>query len=219
MIKSLDKLLTPQSLIIFGVFAFIAIMFFLVRFLRIKTPTISSTRIPFVNSDTSVPVSADTATIQSTETTDADVKVDGKKGKKVKVPEGKFAAMVFTYEGIKFPKIDVVSGNPIILDPTMPKHGAHYLAIEKKETKVVKVDGEDKEEVKITYQHYDPRQAPFEAEFTPTVAYYAIDGSRLYKAVWQNKYDAWDKLNLLLAGVGMVGFFLVILSIIDKIGK
>lgn len=136
-----------------------------------------------------------------------------KKVEPAKEPEepvvGNIPAIVFSkQDGITFTKIEKRTGNPIELDPSMPVHGPHDL--------VVKVLNKDKS--KYVYEHYDPRIDAFDATETPEKAYFAIDsGKRLYRAVYTKRFENWDKMNMLLMGIALVGVIMVILALIDKL--
>jgi hypothetical protein len=125
------------------------------------------------------------------------------KGKKLAIP-GKFPALVFTEGGITFEKIPERIGNVIQLEPSMPERGPHYM--------VTKTEDGD-------YVAYDPRLAPLISEETPQSAFEAVNWYPEVNAVYANKYGLWDKINSLLVGLAIVGFVLVAIVAIDKLGK
>ncbi len=117
-------------------------------------------------------------------------------------PVGKYLALAFTEEGIKFPKIPVRVGNVIQLEPSLPKHGAAYLVVETK-------DGD--------YKAYDPRLAPLLSKETPQRAFNATNWYREVNAVYANKFGLWDKINVVLIAVGLIVAGLVSIVALDKL--
>ena len=121
---------------------------------------------------------------------------------KATILPGKYPAMVFTEEGIKFKKIPERVGNIIQLEPSMPKHGSHYMVVEKEEGR---------------YMAYDPRLAPLLSEETPQRAFNAVNWYREVNSVYANKFGLWDKINALLIGLAIAGFVLVAIIALDKL--
>lgn len=117
-------------------------------------------------------------------------------------PVGKYLALAFTEEGIKFPKILERVGNVIQLEPSLPKHGAAYLVVETK-------DGD--------YKAYDPRLAPLLSKETPQRAFNATNWYREVNAVYANKFGLWDKINVVLIAVGLIVAGLVSIVALDKL--
>lgn len=116
---------------------------------------------------------------------------------------GKHPAMVFTQDGIKFKKIPERVGNVIQLEPSMPKHGAHYMVVEKEEDQ---------------YKAYDPRLAPLLSDETPQRAFNAVTWYRDVNSVYANKFGLWDKINSLLIGLGIGLNFILAIIALDKLG-
>lgn len=117
---------------------------------------------------------------------------------------GKYPAMVFTKEGIKFKRLPEKVGNVFYLEPSMPRHGAHFVVMERQEDK---------------YTAYDPREAPILSKETPQSCYDATNFYKDVNAFWQEKQGIWDKVNTILIGLIIAGAFLVAIVAIDKVGK
>ena len=120
---------------------------------------------------------------------------------------GKWPAVVFSRErGITFEKIPEKVGMTHYMDPSIPERGAHYMVIKKDQ------DG------KGVYEAYDPRHSPALSNQSPQKAYRAIVWDTM-KRVYAYHFGVWDKINTLLAGVGIVGMILVAMMLIDQLGK
>jgi hypothetical protein len=115
-----------------------------------------------------------------------------------------FPTMAITREGIKFIKLAEKIGNTNYLEPSLPKNGAHYMVLE------TNIPG--------MFEPYEPREAPVLSEETPQKAYRAIRWPIL-KDVFAYTKSPMEAINTILIGLIGVGMIVVMLSIIDKIGK
>jgi hypothetical protein len=115
----------------------------------------------------------------------------------------KYPAMVISPEGIRFDKIPEKIGNIHFLEPSMPKHGPHFLVLEP---------------ATGVYEPFEPRDAPVLSNETPQKAYRAIRWP-IVKEVFKYQTSILQHLNTILVGLLGVGMIIVLLSIVDKIGK
>jgi hypothetical protein len=155
-----------------------------------------------VETNNDVPPTIDSADASQSAAT---VSTEGPKGvpgsiNNPKTPQ--YAAMVFTDEGIKFKSISKKLSSLIYCDPSMPKPGMKYLAVEK--------NGD--------FQSFDPREAPIASSDTPQRAWRATHVYELVKAVWTTPAGFLEKLNMIFFWVFCGGLFIIVIEIISKIG-
>jgi hypothetical protein len=98
-------------------------------------------------------------------------------------------------------------GTGLDREPAVPFHG-RYIANEI-------VDPTTKE---VTYKYYDPREEPVISKNTPWDCYDATHCEDKVDAVYANKNEWGDKVNLIVIGIAIVCNFIVALVALGKIG-
>jgi hypothetical protein len=117
----------------------------------------------------------------------------------------KLPAMIFsenTYFNIRWGTIPERLGNPVMLDPSMPRHDSRYMVIETK--------GKEGE-----YQAYDPRESAVVSDETPYFAFDTINVYRVVAPVYANQFGLWDKINTILVAILGIGLLLVPLAVLS----
>lgn len=123
---------------------------------------------------------------------------------KTPVLTGKYDAMIFTDDGIKFQKIPEKLKSRIYCEPSLPQHGVRIICVQK-------TDG--------TYEPYDPREAAIDSAKTPHMAYQAINWREDVKEVWAFPLALMQKINQILVWVSIGGIFFLAVMMIDKMVK
>ena len=114
-------------------------------------------------------------------------------------------AMIFSenrYFNISWGTIPERLGNPVMLDPSMPRHDSRYMVIETK--------GKEGE-----YQAYDPRESAVVSDETPYFAFDTINVYRVVAPVYANQFGLWDKINTILVAILGIGLLLIPLAVLS----